>query len=665
MKRYILLLIGFLSHLVVGAQLNTDQVMRMGRNALYYDDYVLSIHYFNLVINARPSLYEPYYFRGLAKFYLEDYAGAVQDCSSAIERNAYILDFYRLRGLCHIKNGAMPQAVDDYTRALGLNANDQMAWYNRTLCRLQMKDYTQASLDLDTMMSKWKDYTKSYEIKAQLLLETKDTLRADSMLDVVLRLQPQNASSWGLKGLVALRGGRYVEADSFLTQAIKYQKSETTYYLNRALANYYLRRLRKSMDDYDQALSLEPDNFFGHYNRGLLRTQVGEDNKAIEDFTFVINREPNNMPAVFNRGLLYEQTGNYRGAISDYSRVIRQHPKFWTGIANRARCYRKIGNMAAALRDERKLTIAQLEQVFGSPRTARRTMRKRKEQNIEDYKDLVIDDSDDSTSYEKYESEIRGRIQNRKVEERPLPMFEFGLQRAGTVSPLSKYSFLPLLEAWNRCSDIPALRLQLQNATTGSIETDKYQHAFTELEKLEVALRNEKDESDYLRAGFLYSVVKDYASAKPMFDKAIEQGGEFVALAYWQRAVVQMKLLSVEVASNEDAQRKSMADVACRSVLDDLNKAQAGLPPNAFLAYNKGNVYMAMKRYDDAVRAYGDALKADAALADAYYNRGLAHLLQENIQEGLADLSKAGELGIYQAYALMKQYRAKTPRSAR
>ena len=30
------------------AQINTDRVMAIGRNALYFEDYVLSIQYFNL-----------------------------------------------------------------------------------------------------------------------------------------------------------------------------------------------------------------------------------------------------------------------------------------------------------------------------------------------------------------------------------------------------------------------------------------------------------------------------------------------------------------------------------------------------------------------------------------------------------------------------------------
>ena len=62
-------------YLIVVAQINTERVMTIARNALYFEDYVLSIQYFNQVINAKPYLYEPYFFRGLAKINLDDYQG--------------------------------------------------------------------------------------------------------------------------------------------------------------------------------------------------------------------------------------------------------------------------------------------------------------------------------------------------------------------------------------------------------------------------------------------------------------------------------------------------------------------------------------------------------------------------------------------------------------
>ena len=114
MKRLVSFLL-FLLILQVQAfsQINANRVMLMGRNALYYEDYVLAIQRFNSVISAKPYLAEPYFYRGLAKFYLEDYAGAEADCSLALDRRPYNAQYYTLRGLCRVNMERYDLAVED------------------------------------------------------------------------------------------------------------------------------------------------------------------------------------------------------------------------------------------------------------------------------------------------------------------------------------------------------------------------------------------------------------------------------------------------------------------------------------------------------------------------------------------------------------------------
>ena len=51
MKKATLFLILQIFTISLFAQINTDRVLAIGRNALYFEDYVLSIQYFNQVIN--------------------------------------------------------------------------------------------------------------------------------------------------------------------------------------------------------------------------------------------------------------------------------------------------------------------------------------------------------------------------------------------------------------------------------------------------------------------------------------------------------------------------------------------------------------------------------------------------------------------------------------
>ena len=73
------------------AQVNTNRMMQVGRNALYFEDYVLSIQYFNRVIIVKPYLADPYYYRAIAKFYLDDLTGCEADCNVAIDINPFLI----------------------------------------------------------------------------------------------------------------------------------------------------------------------------------------------------------------------------------------------------------------------------------------------------------------------------------------------------------------------------------------------------------------------------------------------------------------------------------------------------------------------------------------------------------------------------------------------
>ena len=112
MRRILLLLVWL--PMVGLAQFNTDRLVMIGRSALYYEDYVLSMQYFNQVILAKPYLYEPWYFRAIAKYCLDDYAGAESDCTEAITRNPFVVGIYELRGLCRIQQKHYDEAISDY-----------------------------------------------------------------------------------------------------------------------------------------------------------------------------------------------------------------------------------------------------------------------------------------------------------------------------------------------------------------------------------------------------------------------------------------------------------------------------------------------------------------------------------------------------------------------
>lgn len=102
------------------SQVNTEQVLRIGQNALYFEDYMLSIQYFNQAIQAKPYLAQPYFLRAIAKLNLEDYNGAEADAAKALELNPFLTDAWEVRGVARQNLGKNRAAIDDYTEALKL-----------------------------------------------------------------------------------------------------------------------------------------------------------------------------------------------------------------------------------------------------------------------------------------------------------------------------------------------------------------------------------------------------------------------------------------------------------------------------------------------------------------------------------------------------------------
>ena len=94
------------------------------------------------------------------------------------------------------------------------------------------------------------------------------------------------------------------------------------------------------------------------------------------------------------------------------------------------------------------------------------------------------------------------------------------------------------------------------------------------------------------------------------------------------------------------------------TVVADLTDAIKLDHDNQYLYYNRGCAYLYNKDYTLAIDDFTRAIAIDQRLAEAFYNRGLARISAGNRQEGIADLSKAGELGLYGAYSVIKKVSA-------
>ncbi|MCK9305501.1 MAG: tetratricopeptide repeat protein, partial [Bacteroidales bacterium] len=92
------------------------------------------------------------------------------------------------------------------------------------------------------------------------------------------------------------------------------------------------------------------------------------------------------------------------------------------------------------------------------------------------------------------------------------------------------------------------------------------------------------------------------------------------------------------------------------AAIHDMKRAAGISPGFPYIYYNLGNLYCLSNDLPEAIVQYSKALELFPYIGEAYYNRGLVLIYLKDREKGCIDLSKAGELGIEDAYSVIKKY---------
>ena len=666
-----LAIIASFSH--VQAQINTQQVMNIGRNALYFEDYLLSIQYFNQVVKAKPYLAEPYFYRSIAKLELEDYKGAEEDCSLAIERNPFIVDAYQVRGIARQTLHDLRGAIADYEVGLRYMPEHKVFLVNKAVCEQELKEYGKADSTYSTLLRIYPKYENAYLGRAQLRLAQGDTIQAIADVDRCIELSRNLSSAFVVRAEINMKYHKdYALALKDMDEAIKLEPNFAGYFINRAYMKYNLDDYFGAMADYDYAVSLDPTNVTAHFNRGLMRTEVSENNKAIEDFSYVLRSEPDNFLARYNRALLYYETGQYRKAIADYDIVLERYPNFEAGLFARSECKRKIGDLAGGERDynrsrdlhKQKKRITDEDEASADEATEQVES---ESAVMNKFHTLLTVETDNSVKA-KYENKSRGRIQDNNVKIDPEPMF-FLSYYIKEDKLRDNTNYIKEVTDLNASRLLP-FTLGLSNAPV-RLYDDEIQKHFNSIEYYNSVLAGGNQRSvDFFARAMDFMMVRNPAQAIADFTRAIEASPKF-ALAYMGRSYARYLQLQLDTQAAGDDRpttgttaskpagegllMEKKTNFAINEIIADLNHVIELSPRNVYALFNKGNAYIIIKNYTEAITCFSEAITLKPDFGEAYYNRGLMYLRLGNKERGVADLSKAGELGILPSYNVLKR----------
>lgn len=634
-----------------GAQVNTEQVLRVGQNALYFEDYMLSIQYFNRVIQAKPYLAQPYFYRAIAKLNLDDFNGAEADASKALELNPFLSDAWEVRGVARQNLGMAAEAISDYDHALELLPRNRQLLFNKALALTDIKRYNDADTTFARLLEAYPGFDSGYLGRARLSLLREDTVSASADLDRVLQINPKAVNAYIMRADIAINGrGDLHAALADMDQAVKLEPRHSGLYINRAYLRYRLDDFFGAMADFDYAIELDPANDRALYNRGILNMEAGYNDRALVDFDRVIALNPDDIASYFNRAMVNMYKGRNKEALSDINVVIAHDPAMPEPYYLRSSIYAKMGNRQKADADNRRgHALARVvggaadEQEASTEAAAARR-----------FSNLVTV-SDNAEIQEEYNNTaIRGRVQDRDLRIEPEPWLEIGYYANNNELRNSTY----YIKEVDDINATRALRQQLVvSAGVSSIDDATSAQHFRSVDYYNSYIAGHTPRSiDYLGRAIDFLTLRDYTSALRDIDRVIALTPE-LAVGYMLRA--QARYHEREAASGDQstdaATRAALDRKAIDDILADLSRAIELSPTMAEAWYNKAVTHITTGDYTSALAALNKAIECKPEMGESWYNRGFVYLRLGNERLGVADLSRAGQLGIVPAYNLIKR----------
>ena len=665
LKIFSIIIIALAAALTSNAQINTEQVITIGKNVLSMDDYMLSIQYFNQAIKSKPYLADPYFFRALAKLNLEDYKGAEADCNEAIARNKFKTEAYKLRGFARQQLGLDSLAVEDYNEGLKHNPTEKYFLFYKGVALSSMEKNDEAMETMNTLLRLYPRFEEGFAARASLNLQRKDTLAALDDVEKALKLNRALINPYLIRADIKSSRGEWDDALSDMEEAVRLRPEEPGLYINRAFLRYNTDNYLGAMSDYNFALQLDPENMAALFNRALLRFEVKDLINANKDFSEVLRLNPSNFHALYNRGLVLLESGDYKAALADFQSIAHRYPKFYPVYYAIAEAQRGLGNLKAV---GANVNYAEnlVRQYVANPESNpldRPTIAAGKPRHADNTPDTELTEEEEIevmnrfnqlvTMHEIPETElsfnekIRGRVQDRNVMAEPEPLYAVSYSQS-PKSLSSTANYFRELDAFNRGRYINRM-LYLSPLDINHSNLD-YETLFKMTEDYTAVIAGSGKNvrpADRIARGIAFSMLKNYPAAIEDFDAVIKTNPD-MTIAYMARGVARYG----DALTQED-QRLAASELAMAAA--DFDQAARLNPRLAHAWYDKGCLLYSQRDYSQAADCFSKAIEIDPDFGAAFFNRGLCHLSTGKRNDAFSDLSRAGELGILPSYNILKR----------
>ena len=657
--RTILTLVVVLSAFTASTQYNKEYFFWMGRQFMMRNNYPEAIRILNALLRFDAKAYEGYFLRGIAKYNLDDLLGADTDFTLAIEHNPVFTNAYNYRAITRSRLGNYDDALNDFHEAIELRPDLPGPYYSRGVTRLLNEQYEEAIEDFNMFIRQEKKVADAYINRGICYLQLKDTLMAYENFETAIRTNREDPNGYNRRGILYMQQKRYDEAEKDFDTAIHHDSTYLLSYFNRALVYSDTSRPMLALGDFDRVIELDSTNSLTYFNRAIVRSQIGDYNRALEDYDRVVQYSPNNVLVYYNRAGLYSQVGEIKKAIDDYTQAIKLYPDFANAYLNRS----------------------YLRAMMGDPKGARND-RETAEKKISAYKSRLSDTTysiyaDTTQKFDKllsFDAKLSGSsfesIATNGVTQdagmRIMPLFKFTLMHADSAS-----SARSMLYHSQREEDFKQ-RIGNQHLILSHRQSNIDPDSLVKMDRelAQTMLRVEPTWEMLFERGVTQSLIRQYTNAVSTLTAAITANPSNPFL-YLNRSTTRAEMIDFISSIDNSYQRITIdSDPANRlhnsgsrtynydEAIEDINKAIKLYPDFAYSYYNRANLYAISNMLPEAYDDYTRAIELNPSFGEAYYNRGLVQIFMKDTRKGCLDLSKAGELGVENAYDALRYYTA-------
>ncbi|MBE6214060.1 MAG: tetratricopeptide repeat protein [Rikenellaceae bacterium] len=639
------------------AQYDKEYFYYMGRHFMMNDDYYQAIRTLNVLLRFDEDAHEGYFLRGIAKYNLEDLLGADADFSTAIEKNPVFTKAYTYRAITRSRLGNYDDALQDFHQAIELRPDLPGPYYSRGVTRLLNKQYDKAIEDFDMFLRKEKKVADAYVNRGVCYLQLRDTVRAYEDFSTAIRTNREDPNPYNRRGALLMEQRRYAEAEEDLNTAIRHDSTYLLSFFNRALVYNYTNRPLQALSDFDHVIALDSTSSLTYFNRAILRQQIGDYNRALEDYNRVAHYSPDNVLVYYNRAGLHLQLGDLTQSTEDYTRAIELYPDFANAYLGRSHVRLLMGDRKGASADHRE---------------AQRKIAEYKERLTDTTYSIYADTTQRFDKLLSFEARTTRNFESRAEQSGAtiesdlhlLPLYKFTLIEADSALTATRkaYHAQRLIDFEQRLDD----RRMILSRHKSNLSPD----TLVAMDRA-IAQRQREESSSwllYFQRAITQSLIKQYTNAVATLSLAIQENPANPFL-YINRSTTRAEMIDFISSIDNSFQRISIdSDPANRlrqsssrtynydDAIEDITKAIKLYPDFAYAYYNRAGLYAISGRLPEAYDDYTRAIELNPAFGDAYYNRGLVQIFMKDTRKGCLDLSKAGELGVENAYEALRYY---------